>query len=238
MSIVRTILTAGVVSAVLVAGAGWLIFDTKQRAIDELREMNAAMEARLEEHRAMIERLSRTRRIAHIEVTAQARDESGKVATTTFEFIELDEEGGELGRQTFTVPGEVVFVDAWTVKFMADDVAQGNPMRGRTLCLLRRVYSDQLPASEGLLIDTPGAVPPGYATTNMSRYEQRLWAEFWELATDWTAARRMGIRVAQGEAVYKPMALGQRYELIVDAVGGMSLSPLHKDSPVLSRSDA
>ncbi len=36
----------------------------------------------------------------------------------------------------------------------------------------------------------------------------------------------VGIRVAQGEAVYKPVRPGRTYELIVDAAGGMSLLPL------------
>ena len=35
---------------------------------------------------------------------------------------------------------------------------------------------------------------------------------------------------AQGEAVYKPVRTGQRYELVVDAAGGMSFMPL-PDAP-------
>ena len=35
-----------------------------------------------------------------------------------------------------------------------------------------------------------------------------------------------GIRVAQGEAVYKPMKPGETYELRVEAVGGMTLVPV------------
>jgi hypothetical protein len=36
----------------------------------------------------------------------------------------------------------------------------------------------------------------------------------------------MGVRIAQGEAVYKPVRTGETYELLVDAAGGMSLKPL------------
>jgi hypothetical protein len=39
----------------------------------------------------------------------------------------------------------------------------------------------------------------------------------------------MGVRVAQGEAVYKPLRPDQVYELTVDAAGGMSLLPLPAD---------
>jgi len=228
--IVRTLLTAATIGAVVVGGVGLLIHDTKQRTIDELREMNDDMQLRLDRHRAMIERLSRTRRVAHVHVPQQNTDENGEVVSTTLEFIELDDEGGELGRQTFTVPGGIVFVDAWTVKFEADDVAHGHPMRGRSLCLLRRIYSDQLAPKDGLEIDTPGAIPPGYAASELSRYEKSLWENFWEIASDWSTARAMGVRVAQGEAVYKPVRQGQRFELVLDAVGGMSLTPLQDDA--------
>jgi hypothetical protein len=45
----------------------------------------------------------------------------------------------------------------------------------------------------------------------------------------------MGVRVAQGEAVYKPVKMGQSYELVVDAVGGMSLTPLAPDEGAITK---
>ena len=122
-----------------------------------------------------------------------------------------------------------MFVDVLSVKFHQDDVASGHPLRGRTLLLLRRIYSDRMAPVNGYPIDTPGAVPPGYAAGEAARFEKRIWEHFWELATDPAAASAMGIRVAQGEAVYKPVEKGRTYELIVDAVGGMSLTPLPDD---------
>src|SRR5262249_33631085 len=129
-------------------------------------------------------------------------------------------------RQAFTVPGDVLFVDAWTIKFEAEKVAQGDPLQGRSLVLLRRIYSDRIPPKDGFNIDTPGAVPPGYACTGVGRFEKQLWENFWSLAMDAEKAKAVGVRVAQGEAVYKPVRAGQTYELIVDAAGGMSLTPL------------
>ena len=40
------------------------------------------------------------------------------------------------------------------------------------------------------------------------------------------------MRVAQGEAVYKPVRIGQSFELIVDAAGGMNLVPLAAEADV------
>jgi hypothetical protein len=63
----------------------------------------------------------------------------------------------------------------------------------------------------------------------VASFEKRLWEQFWEIATNPRLAAAMGVRVAQGEAVYKPLRMGQVYELIVDAAGGMSLRPLPAD---------
>src|SRR5262249_59357146 len=120
----------------------------------------------------------------------------------------------------------VLFVDAWTIKFSTVDVGAGDPLRGRSLILLRRVYSDRMAPSEGYPIDLPGAVPPAYAAGEVADFEKRLWDQFWKLATDPQAAAAAGVRVAQGEAVYKPLRRGTTYELVVDAAGGMSLMPL------------
>jgi hypothetical protein len=126
-----------------------------------------------------------------------------------------------------TIPGGVLFIDAWTVKFSQEDVAAGHPLHGRTLVLLRRIYSDRMPPRDGIAIDTPGAVPAGYAASEMGKFEMGVWEQFWDIAADAALAERIGVRVAQGEVVYKPVRAGQRYELVVDAAGGMNLTPVH-----------
>ncbi|MHC4305024.1 MAG: hypothetical protein ACYSW2_11175, partial [Planctomycetota bacterium] len=133
------------------------------RALQEMEALKQEMDQRLEAKEAMIQRLNRSRRLAHIHVADQRADPGGDVLETDLLFVELDDEGGELGRQEFTLPGEVVFVDAWSVKFHHTDVAEGHPLRGRTLLLLRRIYSDRMAPIDGYPIDVPGAVPPGYA---------------------------------------------------------------------------
>ncbi len=211
---------------VAVGGYWWLTMNEQARALKELEAINAQLEQHLAARQAMIDRLSRSRRMAHLHVNDQKTDESGAVVKTSVLFIELDDGGGELARQTFTIPGDVLFVDALTIKFDHERVAEGNPLLGHTLVLLRRIYSELLPPKDGFPIDTPGAIPPGYATTDPSRFEQMLWQNFWALAADAERAREVGVRVAQGEAVYKPVRTGQTYELIADAAGGLSLIPL------------
>ncbi|MEE9129498.1 MAG: hypothetical protein V3T84_05730 [Phycisphaerales bacterium] len=237
VSVLRTLLVAGVLCGFVVAAFWRISVDQNQRAIDRLERLNAQMESRLAQKSAMIARLSRSRRLAHIQILGQTTDADERITQTRLLFIELDDDSTELARQTFTIPGDVLFVDAWTVKFDRNDVAEGHPQRGRTLVLLRRIYSDRMAPSDGLVIDTPGAIPPGYAIGNAGNYQRRLWEYFWQLATDAQAAAAAGVRVAQGEAVYKPVRAGQVYELIVDGAGGMNLMPLPVDDAALSRAD-
>ncbi len=224
--ILRTMLVGLLLSGAALA-VYWRVSESElQRALREMEVLHDEMQHRIEAKEAMIERLNRNRRLAHIRVLDQQTAVGGEVLQTELEFIELDDDGGELARQRFTLPGDVLFVDVWSVKFKAADVADGHPLRGRTLVLLRRLYSDLMPPIDGYPIDVPGAVPPGYATDEPAEFEKRVWEHFWELATDPRAAAAMGVRVAQGEAVYKPVRAGHVYELIVDATGGISLTPL------------
>jgi hypothetical protein len=224
--ITRTTLAVALLAGLALLGYWKVTSNHQQKVINELAAMTKELEGRIEERQEMIDRLGRSQRIAHIQVTDQEVDDAGDIVSTEVMFIELDDDGAELARQWFTVPGDVLFIDAWTVKFDQDDVAIGHPLFGRALILLRRIYSDQMAPLDGFPIDTPGAVPPGYATTEIATFEQRIWKHFWQIATDERLATDMGVRVAQGEAVYKPIKPGQIYELSVDAIGGMSLTPL------------
>ena len=55
-----------------------------------------------------------------------------------------------------------------------------------------------------------------------------------KLATDAGEARRWGVRVAQGEAVYKPVTQGQVFDLIAEAPGGLTMIPLSEDDGKLA----
>jgi hypothetical protein len=222
----RTILVTAVLSGLIVLLFVRLTSDQRQRAIDELTALNRQMQHLLAEREAMIERLSRTRRMAHLEIVAQRRDDRGEVGETDVLFIELNDDGRAIAQQSFTVSGDVLFVDAWTAKFEPSHVAAGHPLHGRTLVLLRRIYSDRTAPIDGTLIDTPGAIPPAYAAGEAALFEKRIWEEFWRIAADRDLAEAMGVRIAQGEAVYKPVRTGQRYELVIDAAGGMNMTPL------------
>lgn len=236
-SLVRSVVRSAsfaVALSVLALGGLWMwSADREARLRAEIQAIEAKMQAEIAARNAMIERLSRSHRKARIEVLGQRLGPDGfesprdgkRVVSTDVRFIELDDEGRELGRRDYTIPGDVLFVDAWTARFPKESVADGNPLRDRTVVLLRRIYSEQLPPVKGFPIDTPGAIPCGYAGSDRLRFEQAVWQGFWKMASDPAVARENGIAVAQGEAVYKPVRQGEAYELMVDAAAGLTLVP-------------
>ena len=218
-----------VLGGVLIGGFAWWALDKESRLRSEIAALETKMAAEIAVREAAIERLGRDRRIARLEVLDRQDGAPGEDPQTTLRFIEMDDDGRELGRRELTIPGDVVHLDAWTARFPAERVAAADdPLRDRTLVLLRRIYSDAMPPRDGIPIDTPGGIPEGYAGTEQARFEQAIWSRFWEIASDPEAARAAGVRVAQGEAVYKPMRPGEVYELRVEAIGGMTLIPIER----------
>jgi len=221
MTFLARMISMALLLSLLTIGAMWLVsHGERERLAREIAALEVEMARRVAERDAMIERLSRSRRIAVIDVVAQRHDDAGAVTETDIEFIEVDEDGRELGRMAATVPGDTLFIDSWVVKFDPRHVAEGHPLFGRSLVLFRRLYSDRMAPTDGIRIDTPGAVPTGYVGSERARFEQQIWSQFWQIAADPEIARSLGVRAAQGEAVYLPVRSGQMYELTVDAVGG------------------
>ena len=245
-SLARIMIAAACIGLLL--GGGWLAIALTQSARLQMQVVQLEQQVRQERElrRQVAERLGRTRRLGRLQVLSQHRIDDpaarplsaasaaelpAQSIATTVEFVELDDRGRSIASRRLTVPGRVVFLDAWTVRFPQQDVIDDDPMRGRTLSLLRRIYSDQMPPANGFAIDTPGAVPDGYAATEGARFEQAIWKRFWQLATDPQAAAAQGVRVAQGEAVYKPVAPGQVYEVELESAGGLVLRPAAPPGP-------
>src|SRR5688572_32050006 len=174
-SLLRTISVTIVLCVLIFLGYWRLTLDQQAKAIEELKALNDAMGKQLAEREAMIQRLGRSQRVALLHITDQNHDANGKAAQTSLVLIELDDRGAEVARQSFTVPGDVLFVDGWTIKFDSERVAEGDPLRGHSLLLLRRIYSDRMKPQDGFPIDTPGAIPPIYAVSEVGDYERRLW---------------------------------------------------------------
>lgn len=223
--ILRFVVYTALVAVVSSVAGAWLFYRANASAdLAFLRAENERLKARQEQLEAMIDRLGDTRRVAHVVVTDQQRDPGGGVTQTSLRFVEIDDDDEPLAVQDFTIPGGVAFFDGLVIKFGVDDVAQGHPLRGQSIVLMRRVYSERQAPTDGMPIDTPLSIPAAYRPEGeAAEFERALWSQFWRLASDPDFADERGVRVAQGEAVYKPMRPGVLYELSVDAVGGLNL---------------
>lgn len=209
------------------AGVVWLLAPGEA---DRLRRENEALErARAELHRA-IERLTAEHRVAYVHVIDQIRKgellngQPAERPLTTIEFIELDRQQMPLSPRRFVVEDEVIYFDALVAKFEHESVASGDPLRGKSVLLFRRIFGEHQKPAEGYLIDPEGDVPDIYRVNpRPSELESRLWSRFWDYATDRELAAKDGVRLAQGEAVYAPMRRGQVWALSLQNTGDLNL---------------
>lgn len=209
---------------------GWRTFTEQRREADEARQ-------KLREQQAVIERLTSARRVAQAIVLRRWTEADG-VPRQRVRFVEVDSTGKELDRKEGVVAGDDVYFDALVLKFDSAKVAEGDPMKGKSLLLFRRMFGDRQKPSEGIKLDESEAdgVPDAYRTSaNPSQVELELWSRFWELANDPKAAAAEGVRNAQGEAPYTRMEEGKLYNLSLDTNGGLNISASDVPSVLMER---
>ena len=78
-ALIRTLVVTGVLAGLVIAGYVQLRDRDHARAIEELEQLNRAMAAKIEAREAMIDRLSRSRRLAHLVVGDQQMAADGSV---------------------------------------------------------------------------------------------------------------------------------------------------------------
>ena len=92
--------------------------------------------------------------MAQVWVTDQATPENGDPVVTKVKFVEVDGEGNPLSQsRTFSLEGDVMYVDAWVVKFDDELVEAGDPLRSASLCLFRRLFGEHQEPSDGYSLD-------------------------------------------------------------------------------------
>ena len=207
--------------ALLVAGGLYAYYaTTEQRREVEQRDKKIA------EQRAAIERLTRNRRVAQAIVVSRWTDaKTGKVFSRV-RFVEIDADGKPLKTTEGVVEGESVYFDALVLKFDGEKVAAGDPLKGRSVLLFRRMFGDRQKPVDGVSLDETDeqGVPRAYRGREaITAAERELWAMFWRFAEDPKVAAAEGVRVAQGEAPYTRLEEGKLYELTLDDAGGLNV---------------
>jgi hypothetical protein len=215
-SVVKIILLTAVVSL-----AAFLVTD--YRASHSLETELRRQRERTEELKQIVLRLTSERRVADVLVTDQ-RTIAGELHTSIV-FVEYTADGTALPARRFTLVGKMIHVDAMVIKFDGRFVADNDPLRGHSIALFTRVYGDAELPDHAATIDPPGEVPVVYRKRDQSvnAFEQQLWDSFWRLAEDGDYRNSMGVRVAQGEGVWRPFERGRLYTITLESNGGLNI---------------
>jgi hypothetical protein len=209
------------------AGAVWMLLPGEA---SRLRKQNEDLARQKFELERAVQRLSGEDRVAEVHVLDQVL--AGQVVNgqpapqdaTTIDFIEIDREGHPLPSRRFVINDRVIHFDALVIKFDPEDIAAGDPLRGKSLALFRRIYGERQRPSDGSRIDSEGDVPNVYRVQPQpSEFERQLWSRFWDYARDVQLAARDRVRVAQGESVYEPVMKGDVWTLTLQSNGGLSI---------------
>ena len=120
--------------------------------------------------------------------------------------------------------GDLVYFDAWVVKYEDRLVESGDPLRSMSICLFRRIFGELQEPTDGFVLDAVGSTPAAYRTGGtMTDSEREIWSRFWEYANSPALAGQVGIRAAHGEAPSIKLMPGKRYRLSLRASGGLEI---------------
>jgi len=184
----------------------------------------------IQELRVRLALLKIDHRVARIEVVSQESAEGGDEPSgelqTTIRFIEYDREGNPVGaEQEITIEGTRLYLESLVIKFEDDYVEAGEFLRGTSLCLFKRLFSERVAPLDGVEIDRHGTHPRAYGDGDSEdeMFQAELWNKFWEYANDPEAAAKKGVRAIHGEAPFMEVRPGGSYKVELRASGGLSI---------------
>jgi len=226
--------------------AGWWTYNNQQHVRDaveltktraeisqlerDLRESNRLAEARaqdIQDLRVRLALLKVDHRVARIEVVDQEKSaDDPNVIETTVRFIEFDSDGNPVGpEQEITIAGRRLYLETLVIKFDDDYVEAGEHLRGTSVCLFKRIFSERVAPVNGVEIDQPGTHPSPYQEGDGAdvAFQAELWSKFWDYANDPEAAKAKGVRAIHGEAPFIEMREGKSYRVELRASDGLSI---------------
>jgi len=193
--------------------------------IDDLRRMVAELEENVARLDTALRFLKVDHRQAHVLVLDQKATDDGKLHTQ-FRFVEVDDQGQPIQAPIEgAIEGDLLYIDAWVIKFEDALVEAGDALRSTSICLFKRAFGEFQSPSEGISLDPSRARPPAYGGGEMSELETQLWNRFWDITDDPSMAKKYGVRAAHGEAPSQRLRRGFLYKLELRASGGLSFTP-------------
>lgn len=167
-------------------------------------------------------------RIAHLHVVDQSENDAGEVISKV-EFFEVDEDGKPVSdaRQTFDIVGDRVYIECLVAKFDDKYIEENALDRNTAICLFQRIFGEHQEPKDGFPLDQIGTSPASYARYGeTTEFEKRIWADFWNIASNPAKAKELGIRAAHADAPSIQVREGVTYELELRTTGEFTLFPL------------
>ncbi len=210
--------------AALMAGGGWWWWrsTSENRQIAELEVANQKLVEQKLQLEQIVSRLGEGKRVADLIVTD--RKTAGKDVTTSLMFVEYDRAGKPMEPREFVIAGEVAHVEAMVIEFDREQVVKSDPLRGHAVALFTRIFGEQQPPAGASRIDTPGKIPAFYdsADPKLAAFEQKLWNTFWQLESDESLRKEMGVKLAIGKGVWGPFSPDTLYTITLTPDGNLS----------------
>jgi len=129
-------------------------------------------------------------------------------------------------QRVLEIKGDEVYVDTLVIKFEDHFVEAGDPLKGKSLLLFRRIFTNRVKPDEGYVLDKRGVPPEIYAVRAASSpFERDLWARFWEVANSEQLAKQAGVKAIHGQAVYGRLLPNMVYTLLMRSTGETMLPP-------------
>lgn len=204
-----------------VFGAGLMYTTLRSWDIRKLTAEVAQLEVQRQQLRDFIARLKASRRVAQADVLQQYLDEKGRTVNV-IRWNQIGLDNTLEPPQTVEAVGRLVYFEAAVIKFDHDEVGNGDPEKGTSLAMFRRIFGeDQAASSTGNLEQR--ATPPSRDGHAATEFEQKLWKLFWDMMDDAKLQKQFGVRVVQIEAPAVTLKAGQIWEVTLDAAGGLNL---------------
>jgi hypothetical protein len=252
----RTLRSAAAILLALSAST-YVFINIKDARIQELTQEVDRLESQRQQLADFARRVTQSRRVAQVDILEQTFSPSGETQTL-LRFQEIGD-GGTIGDPIYRdVIGDLVYFEAATLKFDHDLVGNDASEQTTSLAIFRRIFGDRQiaanvadlfdsSASDEQVLPTGGeftstgssatAGETGIPSSGRSLSDFALWEMFWRFMTDPDLAATYGVRIAQVEAPAIAPKTGQKWQLTLDASGGLNLLLIDSANPPSSNEE-
>ncbi len=205
----------------------------RQQQIEKLSTELQTKTEQLERSETALRLLKQRHRIARIRVLDQKPipESDPPRVMTTVEFFEVNGEGVPIDeqRKKFEIEGDRIYVECLVAKFEDQYVEEADLDRATAICQFQRIFGEYQQPQDGFALDPTGSSPTSYARGGKtSEFEQKIWNDFWDFASNPEKAAEIGIRAAHADAPSTKVKKGVTYQLEMRSTGEFTLAPLQE----------